>query len=154
MYLHNRLPLQINAYFRECNGRALCNCGLAVRSGDSVFVANFCETIVERDGISERKLNRYVIQRLCDDQSLIVIENGNTIEVILPTGTKVRFSHGQVYHFYGITGIYIYPTSLDRDLTKGLCGIYNGQSNDDFTPEGATVPTSDPVTFAKSWKYV
>lgn len=59
----------------------MCNCGLAVRSGDSVFVANFCETEVVKNGISKRKLNRYVIQRLCDDRSLVVTEDGNKIEV-------------------------------------------------------------------------
>ncbi|XP_076070432.1 von Willebrand factor D and EGF domain-containing protein-like isoform X1 [Mytilus galloprovincialis] len=152
MYKHRKLPLQINAYFRKCNGAALCNCGLAVRSGDSVFVANFCETEVEKNGIRTRKLNRYVIQRLCDDRSLVVTEDGNKIEVTIPTGTKVQFSHGKVYDFYGINGIHIYPSMLDYDITDGLCGTYNGNTADDFMEYKGLAPTLSKSDFAKSWK--
>jgi len=75
--LNDLLLLQVNAYFKKCNGAALCNCGLAVRSGNSIFVANFCKT--EYKGVP--RYNKYIVQRLCDDQNLVVTESGNTITV-------------------------------------------------------------------------
>ena len=60
--------LQVSVYFKRCYRTVLCNCGVAVRSADSVFVANFCTTTYK----GRRKVNRYMKQRLCDDQSLII----------------------------------------------------------------------------------
>lgn len=71
---------QINAYYKKCSSTVLCNCGVAARSGNSLFVANFCSTKAPSD--SRRRVNRYVINRLCDDQNLIVTDIGNTYKVI------------------------------------------------------------------------
>lgn len=72
--------MQVNAFFKRCNSRssALCNCGVAVRSGDSLFVTNFCETELTN---GERRTNNYIIQRLCDDQNLIIEETGDKFKV-------------------------------------------------------------------------
>jgi len=48
-----------------------------VRSADSVFVANFCTTTYE----GRRKVNRYMKQRLCDDQSLIIEKTSTSYTV-------------------------------------------------------------------------
>lgn len=58
----------------------MCNCGVAVRSGDSLFVTNFCETELTN---GERRTNNYIIQRLCDDQNLIVEETGDKFKVVI-----------------------------------------------------------------------
>ena len=75
--MNDVLLLQVNAYYINCNGAAMCNCGLAVRSGNSLFVANFCNTKYQGGS----KYNNYIVQRLCDDQNLVVTESGNTITV-------------------------------------------------------------------------
>ena len=69
--------LQVSAYFKKCYGTVLCNCGVAVRSADSVFVANFCITTYK----GQRKVNRYMKQRLCDDQSLIIEKTSTSYTV-------------------------------------------------------------------------
>ncbi|XP_076072003.1 uncharacterized protein LOC143043707 [Mytilus galloprovincialis] len=144
MYKHNTLPLQVSAYYKKCHNTVLCNCGVAVRSGDSLFVANYCETNYK----GQRKTNRYMTQRLCDDQSLIVTNKGNTFEITLPTGTRVTFNYGKTY----VDGINIIPSVLDTNATKGLCGIYNGDPDDDFLPRDQVDAVTDVKTFASSWK--
>ncbi|VDH89919.1 Hypothetical predicted protein, partial [Mytilus galloprovincialis] len=150
MYKHARLPLQVNAFFKRCNSRsnALCNCGVAVRSGDSLFVTNFCETELTN---GERRTNNYIIQRLCDDQNLIIEETGDRFKIILPSGTNILFSHttsnaGK----HTIQQISIFPSSLDLEMTSGLCGVYTGKKDDSLIPRDSFSPT-DAVTFAKSW---
>ncbi|CAC5392582.1 unnamed protein product [Mytilus coruscus] len=138
---------EVNAYYKKCYNTVLCNCGVAARSGNSLFVANFCETTYK----SQRKVNRYVINRLCDDQKLVVTESGNSYTIILPTGTKITFSHGKISNFYGINGINIIPSALDKGFTTGLCGKYNGNRKDDLTPRNLMVP-ADPKSFAQSWQ--
>ncbi|VDI18310.1 Hypothetical predicted protein [Mytilus galloprovincialis] len=148
MYKHDRLPQQINAFFRICGG-ALCNCGVAVRSANSLFVANFCETIYK----GQRRANRYVASWLCDDQNLIIEENTNKYKVQLPSGTQVEFSHGPVSNFYGIHRIQISPSLLDSDHTSGLCGRYNDKDTDDFIDRNTNLNIPQDIwRFAKSWK--
>ena len=48
-----------------------------MRSADSVFVANFCTTTYK----GQRKVNRYMKQRLCDDQSLIIEKTSTSYTV-------------------------------------------------------------------------
>ncbi|XP_063416202.1 uncharacterized protein LOC134697845 [Mytilus trossulus] len=142
MYKHLRLPLQVSAYFQSCYTNVLCNCGVAVRSGDSLFVANYCET--KYNGIN--KVNRYMKQRLCDDQSLIVTKTSSSYTITLPTGTKLTFNYGSTY----IDGINITPSVIDTNMTKGLCGIYNGNTEDDYTPRDQ-LDSTDLKTFVLSW---
>jgi hypothetical protein len=70
-------------------------------------------------------------------------------QITLPTGTKVTFNYGGSW----INGISITPSILDASLTGGLCGIYNGNQNDDFIPRSGNRPTS-LRKFAASWQYV
>lgn len=72
------------------------------------------------------------------------------VQITLPTGTKVTFNYGSNY----VDGINIIPSVLDTGMTKGLCGIYNGNSNDDFIPRDELAPVTDIKTFASSWQYV
>ncbi|XP_071143816.1 von Willebrand factor D and EGF domain-containing protein-like isoform X1 [Mytilus edulis] len=155
MYKHERLPQQINAYFRECNPGypALCNCGVAVRSANSLFVANFCETKYK----GEKRVNRYVASWMCDDQNLVVTESGNTYKVQLPSGTLVEFSHRNVVYgnekFYGIQNIDIQPSQFDFNHTTGLCGRFNGYNGDDFIEQHTFINHPNDIwRFAKSWK--
>lgn len=56
--------LQIHSFYQRCR-TALCNCGAAVRSGNSLFVANFCGN------------NNYVTQNICNKNDISVEKNGN-----------------------------------------------------------------------------
>lgn len=146
LYKHDRLPVQINIYVQECpqSTTVLCNCGIAVRSSDSFFIANFCRTKYQ----SVWKTNRYMKQMLCDDQHLVVEKTGTAYTITIPTGTIVSFDYTDDW----INRVNIKPSVLDISLTQGLCGIYNGDTNDDFTPKESLQATTDIKVFANSWK--
>lgn len=43
---HSRIMLiilQIHSFYQTCNGKASCNCGVAVRSGDDIIVFDSCD---------------------------------------------------------------------------------------------------------------
>lgn len=75
--------LQVHGYYRKCNGGALCNCGAAVRSGNSAFIANFCKVNGHE--------NRYVTRKICDKKEMVVEETSNSY--------KVSFSDTCITHF-------------------------------------------------------
>ena len=44
------------------------------------------------------------------------------------------------------------PPNFDKERTCGLCGRYNGISNDGFfVQNGPTDYTDDPIQFGNSW---
>lgn len=65
--------MQVHAYYRKCNNGALCNCGAAIRSGESAFIVNFCNVNGHQ--------NHYVTQKICKDHEMQVTANGNTYTV-------------------------------------------------------------------------
>ncbi|XP_021375515.1 von Willebrand factor D and EGF domain-containing protein-like [Mizuhopecten yessoensis] len=129
-----------------------CNCGVAVRNNDAVFVANFCDAEIGWF-TSGTQSNRYVEQSFCDDTNMIINKNGNTYTITLPTGTQISFSHyfsswnDRVY----INGISIKPSLADWKTSSGLCGYLDGNQNNDFrTKNGGTANNEE--TFALDWK--
>lgn len=85
--------------------------------------------------------------------------NLNLLQITLPTGTIVTFSHGAVNFgsddpFYGIHAIYITPSTYDFGLTKGLCGVYNDVDVDDFESNDFGKVVTTKIEFAKQWRYV
>ncbi|VDI52511.1 Hypothetical predicted protein, partial [Mytilus galloprovincialis] len=144
----------IHSYYQKCdyylsyNGGALCNCGAAVRSGDSVFIANFCKI--------DNRQNQYAIQKICDDQDMFVEGGGNSYTIHTISGTKVFLVFGEVTQpgqdFYGIQTFQITASTLDAKLTTGLCGKYNNNSGDDMIPQGESLNSGDAEYFAESWR--
>lgn len=90
-----------------------------------------------------------VMQSVCAFLNYNLI-NSLCLQITLPTGTKVTFNYGSTF----VDGINIIPSVLDTDATQGLCGIYNGNTSDDFTPRGQLAAVKDVKTFASSWQYV
>ncbi|XP_063436540.1 von Willebrand factor D and EGF domain-containing protein-like [Mytilus trossulus] len=155
MYKHETLPQQVNVYFSHCILRTgLCNCGVAVRSADSIFIANFCETGI----LTKRKTNRYITSRICDDQNLIVTEDTDkTFKITFPSGTVVFINRHDFEHtdspFTFFSKIEITPSKLDFDLTTGLCGKYNNNPTDDFVTRKNSLDSKHNLRqFAKSWR--
>lgn len=69
----------------------------------------------------------------------------NDLQVILPTGTRIKV---QVNTFW--LNIDITISSVDWKETDGLCGTYNDQMEDDFTNRKGDVV--DQKEFMNSWK--
>ncbi|XP_021375499.1 von Willebrand factor D and EGF domain-containing protein-like isoform X4 [Mizuhopecten yessoensis] len=153
---HNSQKLYwVHAMYQSCKTNHVgptCNCGVAVRNNDAVFVANFCDATIGWF-TSGTQSNRYVEQSFCDDTHMIINKNGNSYTVTLPTGTQISFSHyfSSGYDKILINGILIKPSLADWKTSSGLCGYLDGNQNNDFrTKNGGTANNEE--TFALDWK--
>lgn len=70
---------------------------------------------------------------------------------MLPTGTKVKFSHTTLNGKHTIDNIIIQPSSIDIGKINGLCSTFTGKNHQSLVPRGEFAST-DPNIFAKSWK--
>ncbi|XP_021375500.1 von Willebrand factor D and EGF domain-containing protein-like [Mizuhopecten yessoensis] len=150
---HNK-DYWVHAMYQTCvNGvpGATCNCGVAIRNNNALFVANFCDAIIGwsvSDGVSS---NQYIEGTFCDDAPMKIDNDGNTYTVKLPTGTQISFHHVTENNITLIGGIVIKPSLADWQMSSGLCGYLDGNMNNDFrTKDGGT--TGDEKTFALDWK--
>lgn len=67
----------------------------------------------------------------------------------MPTGARVSINVNGYYNSRFIN-VRVYASTLDVNLTGGLCGKFNRKSNDDFTdPSGQLV---NETTFKTSWQ--
>lgn len=63
----------------------------------------------------------------------------------MPTGTRIV-----VYVNKYWLNVYIYVSAMDWEETEGLCGLYNGRSNDDFTDMKGNIV--DQAKLMSSWR--
>ncbi|XP_076103005.1 von Willebrand factor D and EGF domain-containing protein-like [Mytilus galloprovincialis] len=156
LYRHKTKPYQVNALYGLCNVAASCNCGVAIRSGHSMFVMRTCDYIAQYE---TRTHSPTIEMRSCDDSSMIIKENGGIYTVTLPIGTEIKFSTPSGWgheHFIGY--IHVKPSILDVENSEGLCGYVSSGSkdtSDDFTlRDGTIIDTTEDnwETFAEEWR--
>lgn len=66
---------------RSCNGRASCNCAIAVRSGDDVIVVDICGVKRKRGKKIPLKAYMYLNGDLTSGTSIISYKNGINYKV-------------------------------------------------------------------------
>lgn len=149
MYRHKTKPLSVHALFSACvPGYATCNCGVAIKSGESLYVVRTCTTL----SASRTNLLSYPHELMegCDPDAIAVQKTGSRYRVTLPNGLEVTFAISSWQNWISYVQI-VAPTS-DFDQTEGLCGSFNGDSSDDFIPKGQQSPVADEKTFALTWR--
>ena len=57
----------------------------------------------------------------------------------------MTYSWGDLRHYYFLFLIF---------QVVGLCGNYNGDEGDDFTPSYGGMPVTSPIEFGDSWKVI
>ncbi|XP_076103011.1 von Willebrand factor D and EGF domain-containing protein-like isoform X2 [Mytilus galloprovincialis] len=157
LYKHKTKPYQVNALYGICNnGIANCNCGVAIRSGHSMFVMRTCDYITQYE---TRTHSPTIEMRTCDDSSMIIKENGGTYTVTLPIGTEIKFSTSSGWgHDQFIGYIHVKPSLLDVKNSEGLCGYVSAGSkdtSDDFTLRNGTILATTSANweaFAENWR--
>ena len=92
-------------------------------------------------------------------QSVCVVESNKMLIVIqirMPSGSSVTARHTCFGPEDCMLDVAVYPLVEDADHSEGLCGNYNGNSDDDRLPKDSTVVDTDsePVTFVGSYMYV
>lgn len=78
------------------------------------------------------------------------------LQISMPSGAHVT---AQLWHWPDQPSKYymdvvVYPISEDRSQGSGLCGNYDGNKEDDLTPNGSTVPDIVLTLIYGSLQYV
>eukprot|EP00111_Clytia_hemisphaerica_P012530 TCONS_00036835-protein len=121
---------EVHARVFECHTSVSCNCGVAAREGDDVMVVDMCQTgkapiIKFASTIEPQQGSR--IER---------VPGGKTFILNFPSGARVTF----VYRNPSSDIIVSLPPD-DYQNTRGLCGTWNGNTNDEFTSaSGQVIP--------------
>ncbi|XP_041059043.1 mucin-2-like [Carcharodon carcharias] len=68
------------------------------------------------------------------------------IQVVTTFGLKMQVQ------IFPAMQLYISLSEDLKEITKGLCGVFNDNAEDDFLSQGGIVE-STPITFANSWKF-
>ncbi|VDI19176.1 Hypothetical predicted protein [Mytilus galloprovincialis] len=138
LFRHKTKPIEIHTIQRRDDRRKWAsNCAVLFRASTDMFVIYGCN-----------KPTRWIARRLnCDraHQYLEVLEKGTNFEVIMPTGTRIVVLVNKYW-----LNVYIYVSAMDWEETEGLCGLYNGRSNDDFTDMKGNIV--DQAKLMSSWR--
>ncbi|KAI8483493.1 hypothetical protein Bbelb_388250 [Branchiostoma belcheri] len=153
-----------------CNaGNVACNCGVAIRAGNEVFIITKCKDGVDRFSYStgswvqfESSLASKVEHHgpVGIDTRFYYKDGGHRFMVYFPTGSWMDITvTGSLKQYLNI---YFYPSADDYNKTLGLCGTFDGdKTNDGLHRDLVTVsPVShaqvinaaNPSDFVTSWK--
>ncbi|VDI62118.1 Hypothetical predicted protein, partial [Mytilus galloprovincialis] len=149
LYRNKRYPYWVHTLTTRCWWGRTCNCGIAIRSHDSLFVVRTCNTISTTFHTSGR-LYPLISYAVCDDKHMTIQKTNRGYKVTLPIGTEISFTVSGGW----IPVITIKPSTLDIEQTEGLCGFVSKtqDTSDDFIPRGSSLATSSIYDFAKSWR--
>lgn len=72
---------QVHVFYRSCNGRASCNCAVAVRSGDDVILIDKCGPKMNANKRGSLKISLFINGELTPNTHILSINNGNKFKV-------------------------------------------------------------------------
>ncbi|XP_035672094.1 von Willebrand factor D and EGF domain-containing protein-like [Branchiostoma floridae] len=164
---HRLLPIEIQTRMKMCGaGSVACNCGVAIRAGNEVFIITKCKDGVERFSYStgswvqfESSLATLVQHHgpVGQDTRFYYKNGGDQYLVYFPTGSWMDIRVIGALKNY--LNIYFYPSADDYGKTIGLCGTFDGDDRNDGLH--ADLVTVSPIgydhditnsAFVTSWK--
>ncbi|XP_052071137.1 uncharacterized protein LOC127709569 [Mytilus californianus] len=148
LYRHKKYPYWVHTLTTSC-ARGSCNCGIAVRSHDSLFVIRTCDVIATEFYASGRYYPS-ISYAVCDNKHMVIEKTSNGYKVTLPIGTEISI------HVSGswIPTITLKPSALDIEQSEGICGFVSQtkDSSDDLVPRGSNTSISSTTDFVNSWR--
>ncbi|CAC5415835.1 unnamed protein product [Mytilus coruscus] len=148
LYRHKKYPYWVHTLTTSC-WQGSCNCGIAIRSHDSLFVIRTCDVIATEFYASGRYYPS-ISYSVCDNKHMVIEKISYGYKVTLPIGTEISI------HVSGswIPSISLKPSVLDIEQSEGLCGFVSQtrDTSDDLVPRGSSTPISSTTEFAKSWR--
>ncbi|XP_041368567.1 uncharacterized protein LOC121382945 isoform X2 [Gigantopelta aegis] len=154
LYRHTTLPYEIHTFYRSCNGKASCNCAVAVRVDDDVVVVDRCgPSMGESTRSTPISVRMYIKGELSSGLRVIRINGGKKYAVILPTGSTLTVSvgRGKTKNFMNV---WFKASAVDYAHTEGLCGTFDGNKNNDLQTRDVheIVGGIYPNKFSLSWR--
>ncbi|XP_019618497.1 PREDICTED: LOW QUALITY PROTEIN: von Willebrand factor D and EGF domain-containing protein-like [Branchiostoma belcheri] len=167
LYRHRELPIEVQTRMQICNaGRVTCNCGVAIRAGNEVFILTRCSGSRPRFNWVLGNYNHVDIPLATEvvhhgpvgqDTRFYIKNGGGEYLAYFPTGSwmKVTMTGSQNQYM----NIYIYPSTDDFGKTVGLCGTFDGNKENDGLRSDLT--TTDTIrdnavitdtAFVYSWR--
>ncbi|CAH1259099.1 VWDE [Branchiostoma lanceolatum] len=171
---HRFLPIEcylfshkVQTRMKMCGaGSVACNCGVAIRAGNEVFIATKCQGDVQRFSYSTGSWVQFEssLATKMDHHGPVGIDTrfyykngGDRFLVYFPTGSWMDIR--LIGSFTQYMNIYFYPSADDYDKTAGLCGTFDGdKTNDGLHKDLVTVSPighNQVITnsaFVTSWK--
>ncbi|XP_060574620.1 uncharacterized protein LOC132732249 isoform X2 [Ruditapes philippinarum] len=138
LYQHES-GIQVQMKTIGCNSdRAYCACAVAVRAGGDVFLINICGGL------------RFIDMTSCKDGGVLIIRETSKVNYQVQTniGTLIKIEIlTDKYRNMMNVDIYMAPKDLNR--TKGLCGTFDGDTDNDFHDRNGN--PVDEKAFLKAW---
>ncbi|XP_026228904.1 von Willebrand factor D and EGF domain-containing protein isoform X2 [Anabas testudineus] len=146
LYKSTFWPFEVHVRQWECGSvvhAASCVCGFVARGGGDVVAFDMCN-----GEMGETKPHLSVKNRDLSKSSVRITESyqGRKVTMTFSSGAFVRADVSD----WGMSLTLRAPGS-DRSHTKGLCGTYDGQPDNDFQSRGGTA-LEDLHTFISEWR--
>ncbi|KAL3848267.1 hypothetical protein ACJMK2_019135 [Sinanodonta woodiana] len=135
LYKHMLEKQEVQIKTTQCNGGATCVCATSIRAGADMYIINLC---------GGKRFAGFVS---CDSFDVLEVREITEyyFEVYMPLGTKIAITIHTGDTYRNTMNVDIYPSVKDWDSIDGMCGTFNGKTNDDFSGLSLTA-------FAEKWR--
>ncbi|XP_033756295.1 uncharacterized protein LOC117339040 [Pecten maximus] len=148
LYRNKLSNYAVHTFYRSCNGKASCNCAVAVKSGDDVIVFDICGR-KKTDRVQPLLKKMYLNGDLTPGTYVFQKNSGATYIIYLPNGAYITIVKKGKY-----LNVWMKAAPGDVENVEGLCGNFDGEPDNDLMSRNGTVfkYSKKPDEFSITWR--